>query len=122
MTTAPPFVMLFGKHKGAAISEVPGSYLDWLADPERIETWYPDTRHAIEKEVERRKQSVPEAGEPVMIDPEALIAAGVRALSQRHAGDHAAMRQVQSAAGRLRVLVAPPRASVLDAPHPDVPF
>jgi hypothetical protein len=125
MTPEPPYKLPFGKHKGAAISEVPGGYLDWLADPERIETWYPDTRDAIKREVERRKQAVPEAGEAVTIDAEALIVAGARALRQKYAGDVEAQRTIARVAGQVRALLAPPTPTPrwLDTePTAEVPF
>jgi len=113
-------MMPFGRYKGTPLSELEFGYVAWLQT--KIDEWRDPFRQALLDEIKRRDAAPPVVTEPVMIDAEALIAAGVRSLSQRHAGDHAAMKQVQSAAARLRKLVAPPRASVLDAPHPDVPF
>jgi hypothetical protein len=90
------FRMPFGKHRGTAITEVPGGYLAWLADAERLSTWHAPTRAAIELEVERRAAAVTPTTAPppptptqsspraVEIDAEMLIAAGAAELGQKY--------------------------------------
>jgi hypothetical protein len=45
--------MPFGKHRGAPLSELPGGYLNWLAD--KLDEWRDPFRSALAAELERRK-------------------------------------------------------------------
>jgi putative quorum-sensing-regulated virulence factor len=112
------FAMPFGRFKGTPLAEIGDDYLAWLAS--KLDDWRDPLRSAIVAEVERRRQAQP--AEPVAIDAEAVIAAGSRALRQRHTGDVEAIRQIQRAATRLRGLLAPSKASALDAPVEGLPF
>ena len=43
--------MMFGKHKGEKMEDVPASYLDWLIDQSWIDSW-PAIKRYIEKNLE----------------------------------------------------------------------
>jgi len=116
VTPAEPFLVPLGKYKNLPITEVPQDYLAWLFT--KIGEWRPLFHDAIIAEIKRRDAAPPVATVPVVIDVETLIAAGVRALSQRHAGDDAAMKQIANIATTLRRLAG--RMGL--APDDTVPF
>ena len=43
--------MMFGKHKGEKMEDVPASYLDWLIDQSWIDSW-PAIKRYIEKNLD----------------------------------------------------------------------
>jgi hypothetical protein len=45
-------VMLFGKHRGTPLSELPGGYLRWLGT--KLDEWQEPLRSAVAAELERR--------------------------------------------------------------------
>lgn len=51
MSSAGPFTLGFGKHKGEPIDRVPLPYLMWLREQDNL---YPATRAAVEAELARR--------------------------------------------------------------------
>jgi hypothetical protein len=44
--------MPFGRHRGVALSELPGGYLRWLG--EKLDQWHEPFRSALASELERR--------------------------------------------------------------------
>ncbi len=104
--TAGASVLLFGRHRGTPITEVPTPYLEWLSAPER--ELYPDTRHAVTAELARRRAEAPEtASTPASIDAALLIDEGVKALRRTFAGDAEAQRTIARVALALRAKLTP---------------
>jgi hypothetical protein len=114
--------MPFGKYRGVPITEVDGGYLIWLHS--KVDEWRPPLREAILAEIKRRDAAPPVVTEPVVIDAEALIAAGARALRQRHAGDVDAQNKITRVAGEVRAALSTPRKPAWLDPEPtaEVPF
>jgi hypothetical protein len=110
ITMASDHRMPFGKHRGCALSELPGDYLAWLGS-------LPDLRDPLRSAVrseQARRLVHPDAG-PATMPPELravaveLVGAGHRALARRYhpdvGGDTTRMRQTNLAAEALRSLL-----------------
>jgi hypothetical protein len=104
------FVMPFGKHKGAALEDLPDAYVQWLHG-------LPDLREPLRSHVDAEwrirfggtASALPILSVEARPMVEAIITTGYRALARQHHPDHGgqtrSMQLVNAAAAWLRETV-----------------